>query len=255
MDISELNPKGRFSNRVENYAKYRPNYPNDIINFLNTNAGFTKECIVADIGSGTGISSKLFLDNGNKVYGIEPNKDMRRAGEKYLCNYTKFYSIDASSEYTKLNSESVDLIVCGQSFHWFEPESTKNEFLRILKSDGVVVVMNNRRKLGSQFMNEYVELIRKYSGSEISRPLNSDLSEYFDSETIYKEVFNNPQIFNLERLRGDLLSYSYIPSEEKAIFNTMISEFELLFKKHNKEGRVIFDYETVLYLCKMKNNA
>ncbi|CRK83135.1 class I SAM-dependent methyltransferase [Neobacillus massiliamazoniensis] len=252
MDLSELNPKGRFSNRVENYVKYRPNYPNDIIKFLNTNASFTKELIVADIGSGTGISSKLFLDNGNQVYGIEPNADMRRAGEKFLNNYTNFTSIDASSENTNLESESVDIIVCGQSFHWFEPEPTKKEFFRILKPDGFVVIINNRRKSGSEFMNEYVELIRKYSDSEVSKTFNTNFSDFFGSKTIYKEVFNNSKTFNLEILQGDLLSYSYIPSEEKKIFSTMISVFELLFKKHNKNGNVIFDYETVLYLCKMK---
>jgi len=84
MNLTELNPKGRFSSRVENYAKYRPNYPNEIIGFLNTSIGLTKEAIIADIGSGTGISAKLFLDNGNEVYGIEPNAEMRYAGEKYL---------------------------------------------------------------------------------------------------------------------------------------------------------------------------
>jgi ubiquinone/menaquinone biosynthesis C-methylase UbiE len=252
MDLSKLNPKGRFSNRVENYAKYRPNYPNEIIKFLNTNANFTKESIVADIGSGTGISSKLFLDYGNQVYGIEPNADMRRAGEKFLNNYTNFTSIDASSENTKLESESVNIIVCGQSFHWFEPEPTKKEFFRILKPDGSVVVINNRRKLGSEFMNEYVELIRKYTDSDVSKTFNPNFSDFFESKTIYKEVFDNPKIFNLEILKGDLLSYSYIPSEEKTIFSNMISEFELLFTKHNKNGSVIFDYETVLYLYKMK---
>jgi ubiquinone/menaquinone biosynthesis C-methylase UbiE len=252
MSLLELNPKGRFSNRVENYEKYRPNYPNDIIKFLNANTSFTKESIVADIGSGTGISSKLFLDNGNKVYGVEPNEDMRRAGERYLYNYTNFYYIDASSECTKLESELVDVIVCGQAIHWFEAEETKKEFLRILKPDGFIVIINNRRKPGSEFMNEYVELVRKYSESEVSKPLNTNLVDFLDSKTIYKEVFENPHIFDLERLQGDLLSYSYIPSEEETVFSTMISEFKLLFEKHNKSGMVNFDYETALYVCKIK---
>lgn len=252
MKLKELNPKSRFSNRVENYAKYRPHYPNEIIKFLNSTVGLTKGDIIADIGSGTGISSKLFLDNGNKVYGIEPNAEMRLTGEKYLINYTNFHSIDASSEYTKLESESVDIISSGQAFHWFEPEPTKKEFLRILKPGGLVVIINNRRKLGSEFMNEYVELIRKYSDSYVNKPLNTNLSDFFDSNTIYKEVFNNPQIFNLEKLIGNLLSYSYIPDKEKAIFSTMISDFEILFKKYNKNDSIVFDYETVLYYCKLK---
>jgi ubiquinone/menaquinone biosynthesis C-methylase UbiE len=253
MKLKELNPKCRFSNRVENYAKYRPNYPNEIIKFLNTTIGLTKGDIIADIGSGTGISSKLFLDNGNEVYGIEPNAEMRSAGEKSLINYTNFHSIDASSEDTKLESESVDIITSGQAFHWFKPESTKKEFLRILKSDGFVVIFNNRRKISnSRFMNEYMELIENYSAKEFSNSFNTNLPNFFNLKTIYKEVFSNPQVFNLERLKGDLVSYSYIPNEEEPIFNNMISEFELLFEKYNNNGTLIFNYETVLYYCKMK---
>jgi len=134
MNLTELNPKGRFSSRVENYAKYRPNYPNEIIGFLNTAIGLTKGTIIADIGSGTGISAKLFLDNRNEVYGIEPNAEMRSAGEKYLIHYTNFHSIDASSEYTKLESESVDVITSGQAFHWFEPEATKKRIPQNIKT-------------------------------------------------------------------------------------------------------------------------
>ena len=111
MKLEELNPKSRFSNRVENYVKYRPDYPKEIIKFLRETISLTKTHIIADIGSGTGISSKIFLDNGNKVYGIEPNSEMRAAGEKYLSDCTNFYSIEASSEDTKLESESVDMII------------------------------------------------------------------------------------------------------------------------------------------------
>jgi ubiquinone/menaquinone biosynthesis C-methylase UbiE len=253
MNLKEFNPKCRFSNRVENYEKYRPNYPNEIINFLNTKIQLDKEDIIADIGSGTGISAKLFLDNGNEVYGIEPNAEMRSAGEKSLIHYTNFHSLDASSEDTKLESESVDVITSGQAFHWFEPEATKKEFLRILKPDGFVVIFNNRRKFSdSPFMNEYMKLISKYSETEFSNSLNTDLPNFFGLKIIHEEVFSNPQVFSLGRLKGDLVSYSYIPNEEDPKFNNMISEFELLFEKYSDNGALIFEYETVLYYCKMK---
>ena len=152
-----------------------------------------------------------------------------------------------------MESESVDIITSGQAFHWFEPESTKKEFLRILKPDGFVVICNNRRKFSnSQFMNEYMELIAKYSEKESRNSLYGDLPKFFGLRTIHKEVFSNPQVFNLERLKGDLVSYSYIPNEEATNFNHMISEFELLFKKYSNNGTLIFDYETVLYYCKIK---
>lgn len=254
MKLEELNPKARFSSRVDNYAKYRPNYPNEIIKFLNAKIGLTKRAVIADVGSGTGISSKLFLDNGNEVYGIEPNAEMRSAGEEYLINYKNFHSIEAASENTKLQSESVDIITSGQAFHWFEPEATKKEFLRILKPNGWVVIFNNRRKFNdSQFMNEYMGLIEKYSQKEFgSSVLNTDLPKFFDLKEIHKELFYNPQVFDLERLKGDLASYSYIPNEDEPIFNNMISEFEFLFEKYNNDGKLVFDYETALYYCKMK---
>lgn len=253
MEMKEFNPKSRFSNRVGNYTKYRPNYPKEIIKFLNSAIGLTKEHIIADIGSGTGISSKLFLDNGNQVYGIEPNVQMREAGEKYLTGYGNFHSIDGDSEDTKLESESVDIIISGQAFHWFEPEPTKKEFLKILKPQGFVVIFNNRRKFSDdKFMNEYMDLVERYSEEELSNSLKVDLPSFFDGKTIYKEIFPNPQVFNLERLIGDLVSYSYIPNEENTRFNHMISEFELLFKKYSNNEKIIFDYETVLNCCKMK---
>lgn len=253
MNIEEFSPKSRFSNRVENYAKYRPDYPKEMISFLREKIGLTEKHVIADIGSGTGISSKKILDNGNQVYGIEPNREMREAGEKYLSNYTNFHSIEASSEDTKLECQSIDMIISGQEFHWFEPEATKKEFLRILKPDGYVVLFSNRRKSSNnEFMSNYAELISKYAQEEFSKPLNTDKSYFFDLRPIHQIVFPNPQVFDLERLKGDLVSYSYIPNEEDTKFTNMITEFENLFEKNNNNGLLNFDYETVVYYCKMK---
>lgn len=253
MNLEELSPKSRFSNRVENYAKYRPDYPKEIVSFLRKTIGLTEKHIIADIGSGTGISSKIFFDNGNQVYGIEPNREMREAGEKYLSNYTNFHSIEASSEDTKLECESIDMIILGQAFHWFEPEATRKEFLRILKPNGYVVLFSNRRKSSNnEFMSNYAELISKYAQEEFSKPLNTDKSYFFDLKPIHQIVFPNLQVFDLKRLKGDLVSYSYIPNEGDPKFISMITEFENLFEKNNNNGLLNFDYETVVYYCKMK---
>ena len=101
-------------------------------------------------------------------------------------------------------------------------------------------------------MNEYSELISKYSEKDFSYPLNTDLPGFFDLKKIQKEIFPNPQIFNLERLIGDLVSYSYIPNEEDPRFNDMIAKFELLFEKYSTDGTLVFHYETVLIYCQMK---
>lgn len=253
MSLTELDFKSRFSNRVENYVKYRPNYPNKIIDFLEVAIGFTKESIIADIGSGTGISTKLFLDNGNIVYGVEPNVDMRQAAEEYLDIYSNFHSIDACSENTKLESESVDIITVAQAFHWFDPKPTKEEFLRILKPNGVVVVLANMRKKSSnKFMNEYMEIVWKYGQKMNIKAASETIPNFFRPNIIHKEVFYNPQIFDFNRLKGDLISYSYMPTEKDAEFEPMMVELKALFEKHNDNGTVIFQYETQVYYCKMK---
>ena len=131
----------RFSNRVENYIKYRPDYPNEVIAFLKIQKLLTAESVIADIGSGTGISTELFLKQGNVVAGVEPNKEMREAGERLLKKYSNFKSIDATAENTTLENKSIDLVIAGQAFHWFDKEKSKKEFQRILKPNGTVVLM------------------------------------------------------------------------------------------------------------------
>lgn len=135
----------RFSNRVENYIKYRPSYPSEIISFLKHEINLSSDQIIADIGSGTGISSVNFLKNNNKVIGIEPNSEMRKASEIYLNAYDNFISIDGKSDNTSLQNSSIDIIIAGQAFHWFNIETTKIEFKRILKNDGYIILIWNEK--------------------------------------------------------------------------------------------------------------
>src|SRR5437588_5909792 len=112
-------PTKRFSDRVENYIKFRPGYPDVVIDLLSEECGLTQSSIIADIGSGTGILSELFLKNGNQVFGVEPNAPMRAAGEKLLERYSKFTSINGSAEATTLFEHGVDFVVAGKAFHSF----------------------------------------------------------------------------------------------------------------------------------------
>ena len=98
------------------------------------------EHLIADVGCGTGLLAKIFLDNGNRVIGVEPNREMRRAGEEYLAAYPKFSMVDGSAEATTLPGASVDFVVAGQAFHWFRPDETRVEFARILKPGGWAVL-------------------------------------------------------------------------------------------------------------------
>ena len=207
-------PKERFSSRVENYIKYRPKYPKKIIKYLKNKKILKKSSIIADIGSGTGILSELFLKNGNKVFGIEPNKDMRQAGERLLKNYSKFISIDGSAESTTLENNCIDIITAGQAFHWFELEETRKEFKRILGPNGyVVLIWNSRKKNTSGFPNDYEKLIMTY-GTDVKEVHKSEkkVDAFFNYE---KKIFYNYQELDFEGLKGRLLSTSYIPLDNE----------------------------------------
>src|SRR5437773_7925164 len=117
-----INLTRRFSSRVGNYARCRPSYPPEIIEILRQECGLTSDSVIADVASGTGIFTRLLLENGNRVYGVEPNQAMRESGESYLANYRKFTSVPGTAEATTLISASVDLVTAAQAAHWFDRE-------------------------------------------------------------------------------------------------------------------------------------
>ncbi|MFX0018711.1 MAG: class I SAM-dependent methyltransferase [Promethearchaeota archaeon] len=241
-----LDPKKRFSSRVENYIKFRPNYPSEIIKFLKEKKILIKDSIIADIGSGTGILSEIFLKNGNVVYGIEPNADMRNAAEKLLENYSDFITVDGSAESTNLKGKSIDIITVGQAFHWFDIKQTQKEFRRILKEGGyVILIWNNRKKSDSGFSTEYEKFIIKYGKDyKFTRKDETDINNFFKYE---KEVFYNYQDFDFEGLKGRLLSASYIPLENSPEYEDMIKELAFIFDKYQHDGTIKLEYDTEVY--------
>ncbi|MFX1433926.1 MAG: class I SAM-dependent methyltransferase [Promethearchaeota archaeon] len=241
-----LDPKKRFSSRVENYIKFRPNYPSEIIKFLKEKKILIKDSIIADIGSGTGILSEIFLKNGNVVYGIEPNADMRNAAEKLLENYSDFITVDGSAESTNLKGKSIDIITVGQAFHWFDIKQTQKEFRRILKEGGyVILIWNNRKKSDSGFSTEYEKFITKYGKDyKFTRKDETDINNFFKYE---KEVFYNYQDFDFEGLKGRLLSASYIPLENSPEYEDMIKELAFIFDKYQHDGTIKLEYDTEVY--------
>ena len=158
-----LDPTKRFTNRVENYLRYRPRYPPEIIPLLEKECGLTRNSVIADIGSGTGLLTELFLQNGNRVLGLEPNGEMRAAGERLLAKYANFTSLDATAENTTLADGSIDFVTAGQAFHWFNREKTRAEFARILRSNGwVVIVWNGYRPERTPLLKGYHEVLLRY---------------------------------------------------------------------------------------------
>ncbi len=255
MSNFEIDPQKRFSNRVKNYVKYRPKYPGIILDFIKHKLNLQNENIVADIGSGTGISSELFLKNGNTVYGVEPNKDMRETAEKLLKDYPNFISVNGTAESTTLKSKSIDFIVSAQSFHWFNLEKSKEKFLRILQPPGYVILLwNSRVNDASLFLSEYEDLLLKYAidYKQISHK-NIDgkiLDNFFNSYEV--RHFPNSQTFDFEGLKGRLLSSSYTPTKDHANYKPMIGQLKNIFERNNKFGKVEFIYNTELYFGRLE---
>ena len=240
----------RFSDRVEDYIKYRPHYPGNLIPLLNENIGLNESKIIADIGSGTGISSIPFLKNNNKVFGVEPNKEMREAAEKLLSVYQNFESIDGSSEDTNLPGNSVDIVFSGQAFHWFDKTKSKTEFERILKKNENIVLVWNSRSVHSEFQQEYEKVlyqtIEEYKLVNHRNISDEEITQFFNPKKVNKATLENQQILDLNGLKGRLLSSSYCP-KSGPVYTTLMERIALLFDKYEENDQIVFEYETQVY--------
>ena len=241
----------RFSNRVANYVKYRPAYPSDIIPHIERVCHVAADAVIADIGCGTGLSSKLFLESGYDVIGVEPNAAMRDAALDFLSDFMRFEIVDGTSEKTGLAPNSVDLVVAAQAFHWFEPKKTKLEFQRILKPGGSVALIWNERQLDTTpFLIEYESFLIKYAydyGTVRHENIEQkELRDFFGKEYT-SDTFQNFQDFDFEGLKGRMLSSSYMPNEADEVFEEMIKELRGVFAKHAENGRIRVLYDTNVY--------
>jgi SAM-dependent methyltransferase len=242
----------RFSSRVENYIKYRPGYPNEVIETLRSECGLTSGSIIADVGSGTGILTEMFLRNGNTVYGIEPNREMREAAERLLKDYPRYLSVAARAEETTLDDASVDFVTAGQAFHWFDRGKTRGEFARVLKPQGwIALIWNERVTTTTPFLVAYERLLKDYSTDYEQvdhRRIDEDvIRDFFGSDDFRLKQFKNVQVFDCEGVKGRLLSSSYAPEEGHPNYEPMLAELERIFQTYQDEGKAVFEYVTQMY--------
>ncbi|MDQ3804821.1 MAG: class I SAM-dependent methyltransferase [Acidobacteriota bacterium] len=247
----------RFSTRVENYVKYRPGYPPAVLDLLRAECGLTAQSVVADVGSGTGILAELFLKNGNRVYGVEPNREMREAGERLLAAYANFVSVEGRAEATTLPDAAVDFVTAGQAMHWFDTEGARREFARVLRPGGwVVVVWNERRAEGTPFLEAYERLLLTYGTDygEVSHKYAEDslIGPFFGAGVARLKTFENRQVFDFDGLKGRLLSASYVPEPGHPNFLPMMRQLDALFREHEQAGQVFVEYETKVYYGRIK---
>jgi SAM-dependent methyltransferase len=252
-----MDPTKRFGNRVENYLKYRPRYPAQIIPLLQAECGLTQDSLIADIGSGTGFLTELFLQNGNRVVGVEPNAEMRVAGEQMLAQYPNFTSINGTAEHTTLVDCSLDFVTAGQAFHWFDRERTVPEFARILKPKGwAVIVWNGYKPERTPLLKGYHEALLRYGTDyrDVRREIeDTQIDQFFPAGRYKRGHFEFQQIFDFEGFKGRTLSASYAPQPGEPNYEPMLKELREVFDANQKDGKVEFDYDTEVYYGQLQN--
>jgi len=253
MTAGPPDPTSRFSDRVQDYVRWRPGYPPAVVEALRRDLGLQPSHVVADVGSGTGILSRLLLENGNVVYGVEPNREMAAVAEADLAHTGRFHSVDGRAEATTLGEGSVDLITAGQAFHWFKVPESRAEFGRILRPGGGVALVWNLRRLDSTpFLRDYETFLRRWSNDyeEVSEKYAKpeSLRALFGPAGWRERRFDSAQHFDLEGLRGRLLSSSYTPREGDPRRAEMLAALPAVFDAHARDGRVAFEYDTRMFL-------
>jgi ubiquinone/menaquinone biosynthesis C-methylase UbiE len=244
-------PTLRFSTRVENYIRYRPSYPPQVLDTLKNDCGLKPSSVVADIACGTGIFTRMLLDHGNRVIGVEPNREMREAAERLLAAYPRFTSIAGSAEDTSLPASYVDIATAAQAAHWFDLPRARREFARILKPGGwAVLVWNERNTDTTPFLRAYERLLMTYGTDyqQVRHENTTDNIASFFAPSPYKErVFDMQQHFDYTELQGRLLSSSYAPLEDHANYAPVLKELRAIFDAHQLNGRISMDYLTRMY--------
>src|SRR5271170_1176332 len=240
-------PTARFSDRVENYVRYRPGYPPEVLDLLRAECGLKPSHIVADIASGTGVFTRLLLENGNSVFAVEPNTEMREIGRQQLESYDRLASVAGTAEQTTLRSASVDFVTAAQAAHWFDLPRARAEFARILRPDGwCVLIWNERRTDSSPFLRDYEQLLLAYGTDykEVRHERTTAIIHEFFAPAPYREAtFDLRQEFDFEGLAGRLLSSSYAPRAGHPSHEPMMRELKRIFTVHAQQNTVMFEYE------------
>lgn len=258
--MKSLLPQERFLDKASDYASFRPGYPEPLLTVLRDRFSLGNDWIIADIGSGTGILTELLLKNGNQVFAVEPNGQMRQYAEKTLSNYPQFVAINGSAESTTLKDDSVDLIVCAQSFHWFEPKNTKREFIRISKIPHRILLLWNERIIdGCPFDAAYERFINSF-GVDYDAEKHTNFSnlknvrEFFTPNKFDVVTLKNHQDLDFPGLLGRLLSCSYMPNREDPIYPQMEKELLALFNRYAQDHLIRINYRTLVIFGRLSGD-
>lgn len=261
MSHSSSESSDRFSNRVTDYVRYRPSYPAAVLECLSREFGLRPAHRIADVGSGTGIFTELLLKNGNTVYAVEPNRKMRRAAQAALATFPGFVSVSGSAEATTLPAASVDWVTAAQAFHWFDVEKARREAQRILRPSGrAALIWNNRREDATPFLREYEAFLHEYATDYAkvkhqNAETDGRIPQFFGGQQFEVRTFDNRQVCDLAGLIGRTTSASYMPAADHPRYPAAIHALKALCECHARDGAVVLEYDTRVYVGSMHDHA
>ncbi len=237
----------RFTGHAAAYAAARPSCPQAIVTDLQQFLQLPDVAQVADLGSGTGLSSEIFLRAGWTVMGVEPNAAMRAAAEKHLAAYARFRSVNGTAENATLPDHSVDLVVAAQAAHWFDATRARVQALRILRKPAwAALIWNERVSEGSIFAQGYEQLLRDF-GTDYTqvRSRHADralIQTFFGDAPLHERSYAHALMLDQAALRTLVASASYMPQPGAPHYEAMIDRLQQLFDRTQAQGRVRVDY-------------
>ncbi|MFC7523874.1 class I SAM-dependent methyltransferase [Parapedobacter sp. GCM10030251] len=242
----------RFSHKAALYDRFRPHYPPELVAFLKASIAPDPGKTVADIAAGTGIFTEQIAQWGNPVFVVEPNRAMSRLARRRLSGFKNCVFVNGTAESTGLPSQSIDLIVSAQAFHWFDLTKTKAEFQRIGRHNLLVAVVWNLRNTDSSFEQAYESLIRTYGMDYLSlsqrRMDTEEVLSFFAPDSPEYRVFEHADDLTFEQLRGRMLSYSFMPGETSPVYEELLEEITKMFNLYQEDGKVRLSYKTRLFI-------
>jgi len=238
-----LKPTERFSGRVEAYRRYRSAYSREIIPVLQERCALTSDSIVADIGAGTGMLAELFLENGNRVFAVEPNTDMRAACEELVERYPRLTCVDGTAENTGLSDQSIDFVTVGRAIHWFDQDKCRYEFARILRDGGWILlagqgphqrtepVARDFRTILENHCIDFARLRQRYD-------IEAAVRRLFAGGDFQEAEFHDTEEMTYEDLEGFMLSLSVTPQPDYPGFPAMQRALHEYFARHESGGKL-----------------
>jgi SAM-dependent methyltransferase len=248
----------RFTSRVADYVRYRPDYPAAATDRLASELGLAPGATVADVGAGTGLLTMPLARTGADVVAIDPNEHMLDAAREYLREQERVRFVVGTAEATGLPDRSVDAITAGQAFHWFDHARARTECQRILRPNGKVALIWNAKAFEtSAFLAGYEQLLETHvpEFAEVRHETSGDeeIVAFFGAQP-RRLTFPHEQRFDWDGVLGRVMSSSYAPRPGHPSHDVLVGELRRLFDEHADDGTIVWPYTTTLYVGSLSDD-